>query len=413
MSRLRKSTPCEPPVLCVCAVSAPRRWACLVPDEGFQKGLTAAYFSILQRNKHLKCDGQTPCSRCITSGYECVYVASRRGYKGPRRGASQNPNKRQATSPPEIGSGGADCPMLLGATVSGPMAAVPGVVMPGVPPGYTSPHGITSDQLYQSYRTATGMDPSNGAMTRYSTSVPALAPPRTLDEKCIDSFYFFFHGGHPFVLPKDHLLRKAKEGTIEPLLAAMKWAGSLYIDVAASRPTLYDKAMRLILDPQQPENGFLLQAMMVLIVALDGTCQNEKARELLGEAERMALGIDINTRPFATLHGEGLPVLEESWRRTWWDLFVIDGMIAGVHRVTNFLLFDVPTDVGLPCEEQEYLSGVSGQNQAKHFPARIDTDFPYRTSRLPCTWASLRIASLPEKSVSSPPSRTASSAAET
>jgi hypothetical protein len=34
-------------------------------------------------------------------------------------------------------------------------------------------------------------------------------------------------------------------------------------------------------------------------------------------------------------------------------------MIAGVHRVTKFLLFDIQADVGLPCEEQQYLSGVS------------------------------------------------------
>jgi hypothetical protein len=30
-----------------------------------------------------------------------------------------------------------------------------------------------------------------------------------------------------------------------------------------------------------------------------------------------------------------------------------------VHRVTNFLLFDIPTDVGLPCDELQYRAGVS------------------------------------------------------
>lgn len=98
---------------------------------------------------------------------------------------------------------------------------------------------------------------------------------------------------------------------------------------------------------------------MLLIIGLDGSGQQEKAREMLADAERIALQISLNTRSFATMHGRGLSVLEESWRRTWWDLFVIDGMIAGTHRATNFLLFDIPADVGLPCEEHQYLGNVS------------------------------------------------------
>jgi hypothetical protein len=36
-------------------------------------------------------------------------------------------------------------------------------------------------------------------------------------------------------------------------------------------------------------------------------------------------------------------------------------MIAGVHRVTTFALFDISADVALPCEEHQYLSGVSNR----------------------------------------------------
>lgn len=37
------------------------------------------------RGRHLKCDGQKPCSRCAADGVDCTYVKSRRGYKGPRK----------------------------------------------------------------------------------------------------------------------------------------------------------------------------------------------------------------------------------------------------------------------------------------------------------------------------------------
>ncbi|KAM4055234.1 fungal zn(2)-Cys(6) binuclear cluster domain-containing protein [Hirsutella rhossiliensis] len=280
------------------------------------------------RNKHLKCDGQSPCARCLSSQSECIYVASRRGYKGPRRGTAQNPNKRQATSPPD----NPDCPMLLGAGGFPPSAM-------GTPASHLTPNsGPSNMQLYKSYCSVNGIDP-------------------TTAERCLDSFYHHFFASHPFVLPREHLLRIAKGGMIEPLLAAIRWVGSIYIDVSPSvRDGLLEEACSLIYDPQRPRDGFLVQSMVLLIVGLDGSCQQERAREILNDVERLALEIDLNTRPFATLQGQGIPVLEESWRRTWWDLFVVDGMVAGVHRVTNFLLFDVPADVALPCEEHQYIS---------------------------------------------------------
>jgi hypothetical protein len=173
---------------------------------------------------------------------------------------------------------------------------------------------------------------------------------------------------------------------MEPLLAAIRWVGSIYIEVERSvRDSMLEEAYRLIYDPQRPRDGFLVQAMVLLIVGLDGSCQNDKAREILNDVERLALEIDLNTRPFATLHGQGIPVLEESWRRTWWDLFVVDGMVAGVHRVTNFLLFDVPVDVALPCEEQQYLSAVSCRHvlvvepcNSRHFAEHPHSPIPGR-----------------------------------
>lgn len=190
-------------------------------------------------------------------------------------------------------------------------------------------------------------------------TVPAQVPVPTPAERCLQSFYHHFHAAHPFVLPKEYLLQVAKEGTIEPLLAAMRWIGSFYIDAGPARVTFFDEARRLAYEPHRPKCGFLVQALLLLVIGLDGSAQQDKAREILADVEKMVIQIGLNTRLFATLHGRGMPVLEESWRRTWWDLYVVDAMIAGVHRATNFLLFDITSDVALPCEEHQYLSGVS------------------------------------------------------
>lgn len=139
----------------------------------------------------------------------------------------------------------------------------------------------------------------------------------------------------------------------------MRYVGSLYIDAGPARAMYLDEAVRLCYLPSTPKDGFLIQALLLLVVTLDGSCEQEKARGFLADCERIAIEIALNSRDFAVLHGQGNPILEESWRRTWWDLYVCDGMVAGVHRVTNFLLFDVAADVALPCEEHQYLTGVS------------------------------------------------------
>ncbi|KAK2589978.1 hypothetical protein QQS21_012343 [Conoideocrella luteorostrata] len=349
------------------AVDANKSLATDVSNDGRLRDSTVPAACLACRSKHLKCDGQTPCSRCVGTQSECVYVASRRGYKGPRRGTTQNPNKRHATSPPDLSPGAAECPMLLGAQ-TGPTTNMPTIIGSSFAPPtllpqdasvtqYVSQPQPTDAELYKSYCSVNGIDPSAWAVNDASGKVPMRSPVLSLEEKCLESFYYHFFASHPFVLPKPFLLQLCKEPSTRPLLAAIRWVGSIFLDIGQHvRDRLFNEAFALLFDPQQSKNGFMLQAKMLLIVGLDGNCQQEKARSILQDAETMALELSINTREFAVTHGRGIPVLEESWRRTWWDLLVIDGMIAGVHRATSFLLFDVPAGAALPCEEEQYLT---------------------------------------------------------
>ncbi|KAJ3527993.1 hypothetical protein NM208_g10430 [Fusarium decemcellulare] len=325
------------------------------------------------RGKHLKCDGQNPCSRCTSSNSECIYVASRRGYKGPRRGTARNPNKRHASSPARESNSSADGPASLAPATSVTMGSI-SCLNPALAddmsnssfpaslldPALTSNGNGNNDlSLFRPYGATDGavLEASDMALSQHQGPVPAQVPVPTPAERCLDSFYRHFHAAHPFVLPKEYLLRIAKETAVEPLLAAIRWIGSIYVDSCPHRANFFQEARRLAYEPNRPKDGFLVQALLLLLIGLDGQGHQEKAREILADAERVAVQIGLNTRPFATLHGRGMPVMEESWRRTWWDLYVVDGMIAGVHRSTNFLLFDLPAEVALPCEEYQFLAG--------------------------------------------------------
>ncbi|KAK3902059.1 proline utilization trans-activator [Staphylotrichum tortipilum] len=327
------------------------------------------------RGKHLKCDGSTPCSRCLASSTECLYVPSRRGYKGPKRNTAHNPHKRHASSSPPYPGPSESCPMLLGhAGVSLGAPALgsfspAGIVLPDQSPvSYTTPSPLTNvPRLYRNNSFVPAMDPNAMALTTTTSNTSATPsaaslvqpPPPTLAERCFDAFYHYFHAGHPFVLPKEYflMLKNGNNPNVGIVEVAMRYVGSLYIDSGPAKETYLDEALRMCYQAGIPKDGFLIQALLLVIVGLDGQCNQQKARDLLADCERLAIEIDLNKREFATLHGRGNPVFEESWRRTWWELYVCDGMIAGVHRVTKFLLFDIQADVGLPCEEQQYLSG--------------------------------------------------------
>lgn len=188
----------------------------------------------------------------------------------------------------------------------------------------------------------------------FGFEVPRMLP---LRERYLDSFYQNFHAAHPFVPPKEPLLVLVQDNSLEPLLAAMRWVGSLYIEQDTSH-SLFKDAFRLV-DGNPLKDGFLVQARLLLVIGLDGNRQRKKVRKLMAEARDISVQIGMNTHLFATANGRGMPILEESWRRTWWELYVVDALMSGVHQTNSFALYDVPTDVALPCEEYQYLTGVS------------------------------------------------------
>ncbi|KFY03007.1 hypothetical protein V490_00349 [Pseudogymnoascus sp. VKM F-3557] len=107
-----------------------------------------------------------------------------------------------------------------------------------------------------------------------------------------------------------------------------------------------------------PNDGFLVQALLLFVIGLDGNNEQLRALEVLTRAQKVAIQLGMHQHDFAILNGGGLPVLEESWRRTWWELYIVNGIIAGLHQISTFHLFEIEANVSLPCEEDVFRSGL-------------------------------------------------------
>ncbi|KAF7924984.1 uncharacterized protein EAE98_007072 [Botrytis deweyae] len=344
------------------------RQLAVVPDHQKDR-ITVPSACVACRSKHLKCDGFSPCSRCSTNEYECVYVRSRRGFKGPRRNGAQN---KTAASTSTQSNNSRACPLVRPGTSSTTINTTGNSV--NIPSGLATP----PDNRLQTLPFGPANPPSY-VINRDQTVLDVNKPQYNgldLRQKCIEAFYYHFWPAHPFLLPRDNLLRLLKEKKqLEHLEAAMRYVGSFFIDQAPTT-ALCLEAERAIYRPDCPKDAFKVQAMLILCIGLDGYTYQEKALEVLTDAQELALQLGMNKRDFASMHGNGWSSLEESWRRTWWEMFVVDGMIAGVHQKSFFPMKDIPAEVGLPCEESEY---INGNIPPPHFLTDFDDeDFEHR-----------------------------------
>ncbi|KAK4565227.1 hypothetical protein LTR86_003844 [Recurvomyces mirabilis] len=77
-------------------------------------------------------------------------------------------------------------------------------------------------------------------------------------------------------------------------------------------------------------------------------------------AIEIALSISMQSRSFASTHGLDDAALQESWRRTWWQICILDAYYAAMMQTTSALMceseIDITTD--LPCEEIDYETGI-------------------------------------------------------
>lgn len=327
------------------------------------------------RSRHLKCDGGVQCSRCKTDGVECTYIKSRRGWKGKRK-------PKGGEGGPAAGSVPGSCPLTaLWAPPGNAHSNLTAGQVDGSGPNLVSPidtslsHGAVHLRSPDyNYSPEYGLDVASLSRASSNFGLATTSPlsgQYNLDgtqrsshdatnspRDAFSAFYFYFYNSHPFCLPRQRLYELLKERRAPLLELAVQYIGSCYLP---SVPTeLYDRALeQSIQSHSYPKDGYSLQALLLFAIGLHANNKLPRAAQIFNIAIEMTLALGVNRPEFSLVNAAGDRVLEESWRRTWWSMYVANGMMAAVNPGVQFRLKDAALDVPLPCDDDQYLSGVS------------------------------------------------------
>jgi hypothetical protein len=296
------------------------------------------------RQRHVKCDATRPvCGRCSTENKTCNFLDSRRG--GLTRDAlaerrQHRQNQVRTSQPADV-------------VPSGPSTV-------GLEPSHNDSHArAISDDGYVSRSGATSsptfFDPG-------SVSIQNLLDHdwNTSTDHHLELYYKHFHRLHPCVLPRRDLDRLREQQSYRPrlelLLSVMQSIGSLYTPLSQHHPERI--ASRVTYGSNPLQDAFSVQCLLINSIALYWCGEEQTSREEMNLAITIALSISMQSSTFASTHGLGIPAVEESWRRTWWQLCIVDAYYAAMlHSISPLLIrSDITTE--LPCEEAEYETGV-------------------------------------------------------
>lgn len=328
------------------------------------------------RQKHLKCDGKTPvCGRCQSSGSPCQYTPSRRGYKGP----SKKRARPDSISEPVAGDWTLDNPLSLppvgewfGGGGGGGGGQDWGTQNSGV--DNNAPMSIPGQDVFLPSilgSIASEATAGHGPLTPDSSQSAAAG-----DGYLIEIYYNYFHPAHPVLRP----LRYLDAARLPPFLdQVIKFIGSHYTPAASSETYRSTVVSSTLAHSDTVEK---VQALLLLAIVLHSRNERTEAGECLTIAVDTAFALGLDGADYATTMSNGDPVREESLRRTWWELFVVEGMLTAlgvqpVFRTNTELLQHRPFQVALPSEERIYQDGLRPPSPAPRiaqFDARVFAD---------------------------------------
>ncbi|EED14818.1 hypothetical protein TSTA_042900 [Talaromyces stipitatus ATCC 10500] len=197
----------------------------------------------------------------------------------------------------------------------------------------------------------------------------------------IRAYYQYFHDAHPLLLPltalegplgTQHIPRK--------LTTVMQYIGSHFLTINTSpredqsstrgdhrraisdgsiqsnnyeekaNRALEEEAFSCLSHAEEEQDGYQVQCMLLLSITAHAHGNFLEAIRLIKSTASLALNLGMHTQSFAVAHGHGSPMLEEMWRRCYWELFVVESLLCALVE-ESATLYEVGSDIPLPCDE--------------------------------------------------------------
>ncbi|ETI28235.1 hypothetical protein G647_00684 [Cladophialophora carrionii CBS 160.54] len=352
------------------------------PGAGSGKGRTkhpSLLACIPCRKSHLKCDGQKPlCSRCADRNGDCYWVDSRRGYREfrkPQSNAGDKPDQKPKNDPihydtkPFVSPDGrrvfneADATKMRALTYAeifqhnadaAVFQTLPLEMQKTMPPPPKDqlPSPSNSDSSLSLTRGSIGSAGSAGSVGSAGEVPPFTDRSMVTDTDLIDLFYRHFYPSHPFIAPRK--LYHQNPAILPPALqACMRWLASHYIP-PANHPAL-ENAAKMIFAPDVPDDGFKVQGLILYAMTNFARFGQAEGSMALDKAIEISLRIGLNRNTFALQQSPNDSTLQEMWRRTWWTLLLIEGLVVTIGGQSSpFRLYSTYNDVALPGHDEDY-----------------------------------------------------------
>jgi hypothetical protein len=177
---------------------------------------------------------------------------------------------------------------------------------------------------------------------------PTLSSTWVDNEQLVNTYYLNFHAAHPILVSKGLYW---KRDYARCLKAVVEFIGS-HFSPGTSTDALRDVVTREI-DGGQQDTAEMVQARLLYTVALFARNEVDEGRRMLSRAIDIAIDLKMYTKDFAALHAKNSTAEEESMRRTWYELYVVDGCIAAFQRKSSFRRNSISADVLLPCDPDD------------------------------------------------------------
>lgn len=178
-------------------------------------------------------------------------------------------------------------------------------------------------------------------------------------ERLLNLFYMHFFEAHPFIVPKSFYSSQQYPSYLELVIC---FVGHHYASPMPEANELEEAVAISMSEPDQ-RSVYRVQAL-ILYAILIHSCQKSSAQDAdsyISRAARLALELGLNDPAFARAQSNGSPVVEESLRRTWWELHTVDVYLALIHRSRSFETRHTASLPLLPCSQTLYEEGQTDQ----------------------------------------------------